>query len=56
VYPDGVLAEGREALAIEALLALDRRNDAERRYTDFLRRFSGSASSARVAPSAAASA
>lgn len=38
-HPDGVLAEEREAFAIEALLALERREEAERRYTDFLRRF-----------------
>jgi hypothetical protein len=41
-YPDGVLAAEREAFAIEALVALDRRAEAERRYTDFLRRYPSS--------------
>jgi len=38
-YPDGVLREEREAFAIEALLALERVEEAERRYYDFLREF-----------------
>ena len=41
-YPDGVLREEREAFAIEALLALERVEEAERRYYDFLREFPSS--------------
>lgn len=36
-HPQGVLREEREAFAIEALVALEDREAAERRYYDFLR-------------------
>jgi hypothetical protein len=38
-YPDGVLVEEREALAIKALVAVGRRDDAERRAQRFEERF-----------------
>ena len=37
-YPDGIFAEERELLAIEALLGLTRRDDAEQRAARFTRR------------------
>ncbi|MGF1467384.1 MAG: hypothetical protein ACFCGT_14760 [Sandaracinaceae bacterium] len=40
-YPRGALAAEREAYAIQALLRLDRRAEAERRYYDFVRAFPG---------------
>ncbi|MCC6872995.1 MAG: hypothetical protein IT378_01705 [Sandaracinaceae bacterium] len=39
LHADGVLREEREAFAIEALLALERADEAERRYYDFRRAF-----------------
>ncbi|HEY8430972.1 MAG TPA: hypothetical protein VIL20_21485 [Sandaracinaceae bacterium] len=41
-HPHGILREEREAFAIEALVALDRRTEAERRYYDFLRAYPSS--------------
>jgi hypothetical protein len=41
-YPRGLLSEERELLAIEALLALGRRPEAEGRAAQFSRRFPGS--------------
>lgn len=38
-HPSGALAEEREAFAIEALLALEHVDEAERRYYDFLARY-----------------
>ncbi|MCA9608084.1 MAG: hypothetical protein KC619_20890 [Myxococcales bacterium] len=38
-YPHGALREEREVFAIEALLALEHADEAERRYYDFLRDF-----------------
>ncbi len=36
-FPNGVLSEEREAFALEALVAVGRTDEAERRYYDFLR-------------------
>lgn len=41
-HPRGALREEREAFAIEALVAMDERAAAERRYYDFQRAFPGS--------------
>jgi hypothetical protein len=38
-HPDGALREEREAFAIEALVALEHVDEAERRYYEFLRDF-----------------
>ncbi len=38
-YPNGVLREEREAFALEALVAVGRTDEAERRYYDFLREY-----------------
>ena len=47
-HPDGVLREEREAAAIEALVALERSAEAERRYYDFLRDYPQSEYRARL--------
>jgi hypothetical protein len=39
VYPAGVLAEEREAIAVEALVGLGRVDDARDRLSSFLRRY-----------------
>jgi hypothetical protein len=38
-FPDGVLAEEREAIAIEALVAAGRGDPARARFTQFVARF-----------------
>ena len=48
-HEDGVLREAREAFTIEALIAMDRRGEAERRYYDFLDEFEGSEFASRLA-------
>jgi hypothetical protein len=48
-YTDGVLREEREAFAIEALIALERRPEAERRYYDFSRVYPSSDFATRLA-------
>jgi len=39
LYPDGILAEEREAIAVEALVRLGRADDARDRLSSFLRRY-----------------
>lgn len=47
-HPHGILREEREAFSIEALVSLERRDEAERRYYDFLRAYPSSAFAPRL--------
>ncbi len=48
-HPHGILREEREAFAIEALVSLEQREQAERRYYDFVREYPSSDFTARLA-------